>query len=80
MRNLRFAWFTLVFAGAWLWFADLMLQVVLEIRGIPALSALGVALTLLALASMLNWLFKVAWDDRSRQNACSSRLDDKSKA
>ena len=77
MRNLRFAWLSLLFAGAWLWFADLTLQVVLEIRGIPALSALGAALVLLALASMLNWLFKVAWDDRSRQNGRSSRLDDK---
>ena len=78
MRNLRFAWLALLFAGAWLWFADLTLQVVLEIRGIPALSALGAALALLALTSMLNWLLKVAWEERSRQTACSSRLDDKS--
>ena len=77
MRNLRFAWLALLFAGGWLWFADLTLQVVLEIRGIPALSALGAALALLALASMLNWLLKVAWEERSRQNASSSRLDDK---
>ena len=69
MRNLRFAWLGLVFAGAWLWFADLMLQVVLEIQGIPALSALGTALGLLALASMLNWLFKVAWEERTPHNS-----------
>lgn len=66
MRNLRFAWLTLLFVGAWLWFTDLTLQVVLEIKGIPALSALGAALSLLALASILNWLLKVAWDERSR--------------
>ena len=66
MRNLRFAWFGLLFAGAWLWLADLLLQSVLEIRGVPALSALGVALFLIALASILNWLLKVAWEERSR--------------
>jgi hypothetical protein len=60
MRNLRFAWLALLFAGAWLWFADLMLQVVLEIKGVPALSVVGAALILLVLTSILNWLFKVA--------------------
>ena len=75
MRNLRFAWFVLLFTGGWLWFADLMLQPVLEIRGIPALSALGAALFLLALASILNWLFKVAWDERNRASAAKREVD-----
>ncbi|MCY3693162.1 MAG: hypothetical protein OXI54_03930 [Chloroflexota bacterium] len=75
MRNLRFAWLGLLFAGAWLWLADLLLQSVLEIRGIPALSALGVALFLLALASILNWLLKVAWSERTRAST-DNREDD----
>ncbi len=77
MGRLRSAWAVLIVTGAWLWLFDIVFRIVLEIRGIPALSALGAALALLALASMLNWLFKVAWEDRSRQNACPSRLDDK---
>ncbi len=77
MGRLRSAWAVLIVTGAWFWLFDIVFRVVLEIRGIPALSALGAALALLALASMLNWLFKVAWEDHSRQNACSSRLDDK---
>ena len=75
MRNLRFAWLGLLFAGAWLWLADLLLQSVLEIRGIPALSALGVALFLLALASILNWLLKVSWSERTRAST-DNREDD----
>ena len=75
MRNLRFAWFALLFTGAWLWLADLLLQSVLDIRGIPALSALGVALFLLALASILNWLLKTAWAERTRAST-AKREDD----
>lgn len=67
MVRLRLAWTALIFTAAWLWLADIVFQVVLEIQGIPALSALGVALFLLALASMLNWIFKVAWEERSKQ-------------
>lgn len=75
MRNLRFAWFGLLFTGAWLWLADLLLQSVLEIRGIPALSALGVALFLIALASILNWLLKVAWSERTRASTANREED-----
>lgn len=69
MRRLLFAWAALIFTGAWLWLFDIVFQVVLEIRGVPALSALGAALTLLAVASILNWLFKTAWEERSLHNS-----------
>lgn len=66
MGRLSLAWASLIITGVWLFALDFVFQVVLEVRGIPALSALGVALFLLALASILNWLFKVAWDERTR--------------
>ena len=69
MRRLLFAWAALIFTGGWLWLFDIVFQVVLEIRGIPALSALGAALMLLAVASILNWLFKAAWEERSRHHS-----------
>lgn len=69
MGQLLFAWAILIFTGAWLWLFDIVFQVVLEIRGIPALSALGAALMLLAVSSILNWLFKAAWEERSRHDS-----------
>ena len=68
MGRLSLAWASLIITGVWLFALDFVFQVVLEVRGIPALSALGVALFLLALASILNWLFKVAWDERTRHD------------
>ena len=68
MGRLRLAWAILVVTGAWLWLFDIVFQVVLEVRGIPALSALGAALFLLALASVLNWMSKEAWEERSHAN------------
>ena len=66
MRNLRFAWFALLLTGVASVYIDLLFRVLLEIQGVPALTALGIALVLLALTSMLNWTFKVAWEERSR--------------
>ena len=78
MGRLSLAWASLIITGVWLWALDFFFQVVLEVRGIPALSALGVALFLLALASILNWLIKVAWEERTRQNTNLSGLEDES--
>ena len=75
MGRLRLAWAVLIFLGAWLWLFDIVFQVVLDIRGVPALSALGAALALLALASILNWLFKVAWEERTQHNSPNRRED-----
>ena len=66
MKNLLVAWLFLLFGGLWLLFVDLLYQTLLAINGVPVLSAVGIALFLLALTSMLNWLFKEAWEERSR--------------
>lgn len=69
MRNLQIAWLSLLVVGVGLVYVDILFLVLLEIRGIPALVALGSALILLALASMLNWLFKEAWEEHSGHNS-----------
>ena len=66
MRNLQFAWLSLLVIGVGLVYVDVLYRVLLEIQGIPALAALGAALILLALSSMLNWVFKEAWEEHSR--------------
>ena len=71
MKNLLTAWLFLLFGGWWLLFIDMVYQIVLEINGVPALSTLGMAFFLLALTSILNWLFKVAWEERKKQSANS---------
>ncbi|MDE2786098.1 MAG: hypothetical protein OXL37_05480 [Chloroflexota bacterium] len=63
MRYLQIAWLSLLSIGVGLVYVDVLYRVLLEIQGIPALIALGVALILLALTSMLNWLFKEAWEE-----------------
>ena len=75
MKNLLIVWLLLLFGGLWLVFIDVLYQTVLEISGVPALSTLGGALSLLALSSMLNWVFKEAWEERSRANP-DARNDD----
>lgn len=75
MKNLLIAWLLLLFGGLWLLFIDMLSQTVLAINGVPVLSTVGAALFLLALTSMLNWLFKEAWEERARQNANSSRSE-----
>ncbi len=59
-----------------MWLFDIVFKVVWEVQGIPALSALGAALSLLAFASMLNWLFKVAWEERTLNNSNPSNCED----
>ena len=68
MRNLQVAWLSLLLVGVALVYIDVLFRVLLEIQGVPALVALGIALVLLALTSMLNWTFKVAWEEHSRAN------------
>ena len=66
MRNLRLAWFALLLTGVASVYIDVLFRVLLEIQGVPALTALGITLVLLTLTSMLNWTFKVAWEERKR--------------
>ena len=65
MRNLQIAWLSLMVIGVGLLYVDVLYRVLLEIQGIPALTALGAAQILLALTSMLNWLFKESWEEHS---------------
>ena len=65
MRNLQIAWLSLLAVGMGLVYVDVLFRVLLDIQGIPALTALGAALILLALTSMLNWVFKEAWEERN---------------
>ena len=67
MKNLLIAWLLLLFGGLWLLFIDMLSQTLLAINGVPVLSTVGVALFLLTLTSMLNWLFKEAWEQRAQQ-------------
>lgn len=69
MRNLQIAWLSLLLVGMALVYIDVLFRVLLEIQGVPALAALGGAMILLALTSMLNWLFKEAWEERIRANS-----------
>lgn len=78
MKNLLIAWLFLLFGGLWLLFVDMLYQALLTINGVPVLSTVGVALFLLALTSMLNWLFKEAWEERIRHNS-SNRGEDPAK-
>ena len=73
MKNLLIVWLLLLFGGLWLMFIDMLYQTVLEINGVPALSTLGGALFLLVLSSMLNWLFKEAWEERAHRNSPDRR-------
>ena len=75
MRNLQIAWLSLMVIGVGLVYVDVLYRVLLEIRGIPALAALGAALILLALTSMLNWLFKEAWEERSHASSDEQNND-----
>jgi hypothetical protein len=75
MRNLQIAWLFILFGGLWLMFIDMLYQTVWAVNGVPALSALGGALFLLALSSMLNWLFKKAWEEQAQRKS-SNHGDD----
>ncbi len=65
MRNLQIAWLSLLLIGIGLIYVDVLYRALLEIQGVAVLAALGGALILMALTSMLNWLFKEAWEERS---------------
>jgi hypothetical protein len=69
MRNLQAAWATLFGLGVILVAIDTVSDSLLSIKGVPALGVIGAALILLVLTSMLNWMFKGAWNERTRSNA-----------
>ncbi len=68
MRSLRIAWAALYFTGMLMIIVDLSLRSIYSVNGVPVISALGAAFVLLSITSMLNWLFKEAWEERSQAN------------
>ena len=70
MASLRIAWAALYFTGMVMVMVDLAFRSAYSVNGIPVVSALGAALVLLSLTSILNWLFKEAWEER---NQCNSK-------
>lgn len=74
MKNLLIAWLSILSGGLWLLFVDMLYKTVFEINEIPVLSTLGAALFLLALTSMLNWLSKIAWKERSERGTLPPHL------
>ena len=66
MRNLRTAWAGFFAIGIFLIAADALANAVVSIRGVPALGVVGGAMVLLVFASVLNWIFKEAWEQRNR--------------
>ena len=65
MASLKIAWATLYFTGMVMIMADVALRSAYSVSGIPVVSALGAALVLLSLTSVLNWLFKEAWEEQN---------------
>ena len=64
MNNLFVAWGTAYLVGGALMAMDVVFLPFFELRGVPALSVIGGALILLGSSSILNWIFKVAWEER----------------
>lgn len=68
MSSLKIAWAGLFGIGVILVAIDAVSKTLIAIKGVPALGIIGAALILLATTSILNWLFKIAWDERSKSN------------
>ena len=69
MSNLYSAWGLTLLIGIGLITFDVVFLPLFEIRGIPALSVIGAAFILLVFTSVLNWVFKEAWEERSLAKA-----------
>ena len=69
MRKLQAAWGALFFLGSFLIALDVLANTLISVSGLPALGVIGGALVLLVCTSILNWLFKMAWDERSPSSA-----------
>ena len=73
MSRLQILWVVFYIAGFILIALDIAARVLISIAGLPAVGVFGGALMLLTLSSVLNWIFKEAWAERSRQH---NRPDD----
>ena len=64
MNNLYAAWGIVFLIGMGLLAIDVVFLPLFEVRGVPAFSLVGGALLLLVFTSILNWIFKTAWNER----------------
>ena len=64
--ELEIAWGALFSLGFFLVAIDVIANTLVSVGGVPALGVIGGALILLVFSSILNWLFKEAWNERNR--------------
>ena len=69
MTQLRAAWGLLMFAGGLAIYIDLAHQPLAGLTTVPLAATFGAALITIAVTSILNWMCKTAWDERSRSDA-----------
>ena len=69
MRTLKVVWGILLLAGLQFITLGYVFENVLTIGKVPGFVALGAALILLAVTSMLNWVFKEAWETRLQSDS-----------
>lgn len=69
MTQLRAAWGLLMFAGGLAIYVDLAHQPLAGLTIVPLAATFGAALITIAVTSILNWMFKAAWDERNRSDA-----------
>ena len=75
MKSLRIAWGAMYFAGMVMIIVDLAFRSTYDVGGIPIASSLGAALVLVSVTSMLNWMFKEAWEEHSRAKPAGQNDD-----
>ena len=69
MTQLRLAWGFLMFAGGIAIYIDLAHQPLACLTTVPVVATFGAALITIAVTSILNWMFKTAWDERRHPGA-----------
>ena len=69
MNNLYAAWGIVFLIGMGLLAIDVVFLPLFEVRGVPAFSLVGAALLLLVFTSILNWIFKTAWNERIKPDS-----------
>ena len=69
MNNLYAAWGIVFLIGMGLLAIDVVFLPLFEVRGVPAFSLVGAALLLLVSTSILNWIFKTAWNERIKPDS-----------
>ena len=73
MRNLTIHWLALFGVGLSLVAVDVAYQPLIDVNGVPAAGVVGAALIVRVITSRLNWIFKIAWAERTEisENNCT---------